>query len=71
MNDGILVNTDLVHRYAEGLLHADTDHGDTALLGQKSTELMIPLNRLGQIQFQSRKWTSCSHGPKISILMSN
>ncbi len=47
MNDGILVNTDLVHRYAEGLLHADTEHGDTALLGQKSTELMDSFEQIG------------------------
>ncbi len=47
MNEGILVNTDLVHRYAEGLLHADTEHGDTALLGQKSTELMDSFEQIG------------------------
>lgn len=47
MNDGMLVNTDLVHRYAEGLLHADTEHSDTALLGQKNTELMDSFEQIG------------------------
>lgn len=38
MNDSIIISTDPVHRYAEGLLNARTEHCETALLVHKSTQ---------------------------------
>lgn len=47
MNDCIIVITDVVHRHAEGLLHAHTEHNETALLVQKSTELIDSFEQIG------------------------
>lgn len=48
MIDSIIISTDPVHRYAEGLLHARAEHRETALLSHESTQrLMDSIQQIG------------------------